>query len=345
MGIGGGTGVGGSAQQPQIRESETTAFTETMKKNVLAMLPADTVEVVPFSQRTYDELFKYRSEPGKPSLHPLLGLRSAGVSKEVKEEGWQENYESLLQHLPTDIKQQLEQENLKLVKERDPDFSELNALLVLVAKMEVWLEAALQPPAANSGAEKDLMHNIALPYIALRGADAQSGEIFKSIETALQAIGPNDPRFEGVNHVLTEVQGDLKALHAQRGQLEQGEESPQLKQRMSDLASDLTRLSGQFEASGGGDFQLIGHTLRALAQVASAWASHYGSASLYLSVDQGASKLSSAESGLGVLGSSANALLEALVGGLLEAIPSGGGAQLEEMEQLHQELAQLKEGG
>jgi len=32
MGISGGTGVGGSAQPPQIRESETTAFTETMKK-------------------------------------------------------------------------------------------------------------------------------------------------------------------------------------------------------------------------------------------------------------------------------------------------------------------------
>ena len=66
--VGGAPGLGGGpTQPPSIKESEAQAFVEVTKKYVMAMVYDSMAEVIPFTQREYDEVFKYRAESDRPT--------------------------------------------------------------------------------------------------------------------------------------------------------------------------------------------------------------------------------------------------------------------------------------
>lgn len=342
MGIG-GTGVGGTSQPPQIRESETTAFTETMKKNVLAMLPADSLEVIPFTQRSYEEFFKYKSESGRPSLHSLLSLRTGSFPESIKDEVWQPIYQSLLNSLPPEIKEQLEQEMLKPFGERDPVFVELNSLLILVSKWIGWVEAGIQPIVPDSADERAYLLNLALPYIALRGVVNQTESVLEDAQSYLDALGPNYSQYDTVTSYISQIKNDLSELNALRELLEKGQDTPEIRQKILDISIDLARLSDQFQRTGSTEFLILGNTLEALALVSAAWALDYGSPSLLLSLTLATIGISSANSDLGLVGETYDTILDWLLDGLLSSILTGPGVQLEEMDELYNALVQLRD--
>lgn len=339
-----GAGLGGGNQPPLIRDSETTAFVEVMKKNVLAMLPADTMEVIPFTQRTFDELFKYRSEPGKPSLHALLNARTAGAFQDVPKEQWEPAYQSLLNKLPPEIQEGLEQEALKPMSERSPEYSELNSFLMFIAKGLGWLESALQPIAPNSGAEKDFMLNLILPYVALRGVLDQTNGIFADIQARLDEVGPNEPGYDTVVSNLSQVQQDVAELNQLRKSLEKDGNNPEIKQRMTDISNDLMRISAFLHREGGcGEYKILGNITETLSLVSQAWAMEYGSPSLFLSLDTVFTGISNSDSGLGIWGNALGTVLNAILDGLLISTSTGPRVQLEEMYELYQSLAELRD--
>lgn len=341
----GGTGVGGTAQPPQIRESETNSFTEVTKKNILAMLPPDSLEVIPFTQRAYDETFKYKAESGKPSLHNLLALRTAAFSQDLPEEAWQPSYQALLDSLPPELREQLEQEGLKQLAQRDPDLTELNGLLVLMAKGFAALQAVLQPPAPNSPDEQDLLQNLALPHVVLRAVIDQADTILNDAKGSLNAAGANNPDYEPISDYVSQLSEDVNELNSQRQILVSGGDPSAVKQTMMDISSDLARLGAAFERTspGGGDFQIIGQALQALSVVSSAWALEYGSPSLLLAFNLATTGISASDSGIGLIGGALNTALDSITDGLLSAIFQGAGAQLAEMEDLYNSLAQLRD--
>ena len=341
MGIG-GTGIGGTSQPPQIRESETTAFTEIMKKNILAMLPPDSLEVIPFTQRSYDEAFKYKSEAGKPSLHPLLSLR-AGLPETIEEEVWQPVYQSLVDSLPQDVKEQLEQEGLKPFGDRDPGFVAFNSLLILISKGVGWLESVTQPVAPSSQDELNFLQNLALPYVALNAVVDQSQSLLSDAQSYLDNVGPNYPQYDTVANYLGQIKDDVAELNAQKELLQQGQTSPDIQQKMTDLSADFSRLSAQFQQTGSGDFQIIGARLQALSLVSSAWALNYGSSSLLFSLASATTGISGSDSDLGVVGDASNTAVDSLLDGLLSSISTGSGTQLQEMDDLYNALAQLRD--
>ena len=219
MGIGGGTGVGGTAQPPQIRESETTAFVEGMKK-FIAMVPGDTLEVIPFTQREYEEVFKYRSEPDRPLLHPLLNLRFANVPEFVEEETWQPIYDDLVKNLPTDIKNWFAEEMEKPLDQRDIVAVVLNQLLEITAKGIGWLMTVTQPVPPNSPAEAYMQINAALPYFALEAILFQAQEVLDHAKEQIALIGPNDPNFNALTNLINEMTSIITELNDLKKEIE-----------------------------------------------------------------------------------------------------------------------------
>lgn len=346
MGIGGGTGVGGGVQQPQIEESKAQAFVEVMKKNILAMLPPDTLEVIPFSQRAYDETFKYKTEAGKPMLHPLLFLRTSDFPELIKEEIWKPTYQQLINLLPDDIRGWLYNEMEKPLEQRDVDAQSFNELLMFTAKTLCWLGEASKPIKPNSPEEAFYLVNLALPYIALRTGIKNTEDIIKMSVTFLEAIGPNHPSYDTFKHYLSQLGSLTDELNALRKELEGGNESPEIKRRMKEIANSIATLLQQFiKESRSEDFQILRSTMQALSVLTGAWALTSGSPSLMISLFIATIGLTKGESSLGVLPEAYNTIIDAIIEGLVSMVVFGSKAEIEELNDLINQLNELKNQG
>lgn len=346
MGVGAGTGVGGTAQPPQIRETETQAFVENMKKNVLAMLPPDTLEVIPFSQAEYDTQFKYRTEADRPMILPLLHLRMTQAPEYIEEETWQPIYNELVKILPPGLRRRLHVEMLKPFLDRDPGFVALNQMLTEAAKTVAWLEKATQPIEPNSPAEAYALLNAALPFVALRGCISQAETILEVSEAWLHAMGPNYRDHDIIMSFLTKVNESLREINELRKEAEKGNNSPEVKARFIEMANILDGLYKQFQTSGkGNELEILGTTLHSLAVVSAAWAVTSGSPSLLIALSIATTGLETGESGTGVFGEGFSEIVDTIINGFLATVSFGPRAELNEMKDLYNELAQFKDQG
>lgn len=342
MGVGSGTGVGGSPQPPQIREFQTTAFVENMKKTVLAMLPADTYEVIPWTQREQDEVFKYRSEAGRPMLHPLMFLR-ASLNPEIEERIWQPYYEALLDTFPSHIKERMTYEMTLPFAQRDTDYVVLNYVLSTTAKAIDWLLKTAHPIEPESGDATLFMLNMALPYVAMRGALAQTETILLAVAQWIQNEGANHIGYDKITAHLKELNTTIAEFNVLRGLIEQGENPPEVKNRLILIAERLHHLKSAFptlEASS--QLLALGTSIETLSALASAWALSSGSLSLFISSEIALGKISNRESQLGILGDSLNKIFDTIVEGLLCNIATGPQTEVRELLSLYDELTRLK---
>ena len=100
--VGGAPGLGGGPTQPPTQyETETQAYNEVTKKYVLGMVWDSIKEAIPFTQQEYDEVFQYKAEAERPTLHPLLHLRGSELeSLTIDDETWKPAFQELFESLP-----------------------------------------------------------------------------------------------------------------------------------------------------------------------------------------------------------------------------------------------------
>ncbi|MGA8164351.1 MAG: hypothetical protein WB791_04910 [Waddliaceae bacterium] len=344
MGIGGGTGVGGGVQPPQIRDSETTAFTETTRKNVLGMIPSDTLEIIPFTQGEYDQVFKYRSEPDRPTLHPLLHLRHGTLPESADDNAWQPFYRGFVDMLPDEIRTQLLEQNQLPFAERDPGFAALDQLLIFSAIAVMWLIGVTGPVEAGSPEEINNALNLTLPYIVLGAIIAQAEIILNAAQIWLEQIGPNDPNYDSLVHVVGELTTLTAELSALWHEMEMGGDREALALRFQELAQKFHQLAATVANLGLSEGMLIlKTTLDILAMVCSAWALGLDSSPLLIGMFTAGTGLSQETSETGVLGPGLQTVMNGLVEGLLEIFPFGPLTELEELDNLDQDIVKLRD--
>lgn len=341
----GAAGLGGGPPQPVTwRDLETQAYAEVTKKFVVGMVLDTLAEVIPFTHREYDELFKYRSESDRPTLHPLLYLRTGGPEPyRIEEERWQPAYQEMFDSLPDNVKDWMAFEMSKPFADRDPSYVIVNNLLTSVAKALAWLGKVTQPIEPNSQAAQNYIQNVAVPYIALRGVISQAETVLGFSQAWLNSVGPNYPGFDSISSYLTQAGEILSRFERLRSEVESGNTSGDVKQSLIETAFELDRLNSQYQTSTpGGGLGILGTTLDSLATTAAAWALTSGSPSLLIGMAIATIGLTSDSSEAGFLGQSYSTLTGSLLDGVLNAFLFGPRAELEELNSLYNELAGLE---
>jgi hypothetical protein len=336
-----GIGGGGPTQPINIRETESQAFVEVTKKYVLSMVLDTLAEVIPFTQREYDEVFKYRSESDKPTLHALLFLRlGAPEPYIITEERWHPVYQELFDSLPDHVKDWMAFEMNKSFTDRDPSYVLVNNLLTMTAKALAWLAIANQPIQPNSPAEQNYLDNVALPYIALRSIVNQTETVLHTAQSWLSSVGANYPAYDSLINYLSQVGTSLRKLETLRAEIESGNTSPEIRQKLVETAFEIDRLNTQYQTSGN-DLRILGTHLEALAAVTAAWALSSGSPSLLLGITIASIGLASDVSTTGFLGNGYTSTMDSLLNGIISSVIFGARAELEELTGLYNELAGL----
>jgi len=343
--VGGAPGLGGGPTQPPTAwEAESQAFVEVTKKYVMGMTRDSMAEVVPFTQTEYDEVFKYKAESGRPTLHPLLFLRAgAAGGYELEEQNWQEHYQELLNELPANVKRLIEQEMNKPFQERDPDFVIVNSILKTTAMAIDWLATVTEPIQPNTRAEQNYFKSVALPFLALNAVSEQSEAVVDSAQAWLNLIGANHPHHDALHGLLADTKTALTALKNVRQRILSGDTGPEIRQGFLQIAHDFDRLyRGYQTAALGNDLFILGAQIQALATVTAAWSLKDGSQSLLLAHAIAARGLSTIESDIGIIGGTYTTAVDSLLEGVLSVFELGPKTEIAELTDVYHSLAELK---
>ena len=338
----GGTGVGGSPVPPGIYESQTSAFNEVMK-DVIGMLPFDSSVIIPFTQQEYDEVFHYRSEPGKPSLHPLLFLRASG-EMEVSDEGlFQPIYQELLERLPPDMAEWLSNQMQLPFNDRDPDAVALHHTLSVTATAIGWLSMVTAPIESNSVAASNLMMNIALPFVALRSALGQADFVVREALSFLNQSGPNYQHYDFFNNSLTDIQDSIiEALAAQR-EIDKGLITDDIRSRLVKSAHIMHEIADRLHSASTSDLMILGAQMDALATATAALALTHGTPSLLIGSTVALAGINQHNSILGPFGLGFDTIMDSVVDGVLNSFVYGPSAEVNELTSLYHDLIALRD--
>ena len=336
--VSGAQGMGGGPQlPPTIRETETQAFAEITKKYVIGMIADSMQEVIPFTQREYDEVFKYRSEASRPNIyHSLMQVRSSEPEAyEKKDESWQETYNNLVSNLPDNVKGWLEWELSQPNGQRDPDFIGVNNLLMAAAKLISWLANVAAPQThPNTESARNMMKNIQLPYVALGNVLAQSETVLNKAESWIESMGSNTTSHDHLSNLLSEMRGSLNFLQGLRPLIKEGPAS-KTQENFMQAAFELNRLSTMIkQANLGDDLKILSTQLGALAKISEAWSVHSDPSPLSIGT-------TIATLGLTFEGQNYESMIQHFLNGISELIGSGTQTELTEMQTLYNDLAAL----
>lgn len=343
----GGAGLGGGPSLPVThRDIETQGINEITKKEVVGMVLDTLAEVIPFTKREYDEVFKYRSEADRPTLHPLLHLRF-GMAEgfEVDEGKWQPAYQEFFDSLPDHVKDWMAFEMNKPFAERDPEYVLVDNVITLAAKTFAWLSNVNQAIESNSQAAEKYIKNVALPYIALRSLVSSTEATLEFTKAWLSSVGANYPGFDTISACIKDAGNLLSRLELLKEELESGNSNADVRQRLVETAFEFDKLNKQYQSTGNSQgLGILGTTLKSLSLVSASWALSSGSPSLLLGTAIATTGLNS-DNETGFLGPSYKNITDSLLNGLLSAISFGPRAELNELNSLLNELSVLNQEG
>ncbi len=341
----GGTGLGGSPVPPQIRETETSAFNENMK-DLLGMLPFGSSEIISWAELGKDEVFQYKTESGRPMLHPLLFLRTAPDMDSVDDEVWQPIYDDLLDHLPPEIKEWLEAELQLPFADRDLDSVALNHVLTFTAKAIGWLTVVNQPIEPNSPAATYQAISTVLPYVAMQSMINQTEFALETASAWLEDVGANHIHFDFYSSSLSDISDSIIELMALHREVEQNLIREDVKFRFVETANRLHELAAHFNSHAvGNELHILGAQLDALATVSAALALSNGTPSLLIGTSIALIGLNNHASELNLFGEAYNTVLDAILGGVLDSFTFGPRAEMDELLSLLNDLEILKHDG
>lgn len=188
-----------------------------------------------------------RTEPGRPTLMPMIQVRVAlGVGAEVAE-GIAPFLQEILAFLPPDIQSRLLAEQKLPLEKRDPAYLALENVLISVAYGAGWAYAMSNPAAVTADAIQHTQLNMALPFQSLKGLTEYAGSVIEGADRWLQDVGPNHPAYDNVldfTNELKDIYGELKDLTTE---LNQGNIDPLRGEKMADLASRIDFLSERYD--------------------------------------------------------------------------------------------------
>lgn len=288
MSIGPGVGgnVGGS-QQPLQREVEASAWTEVNKAFVAIV--KDTL-VMPFT-KFGGNLWKYDSSANRPLLAPLGMLRMNTEPKSSGDDSWRTYFDDLIQKLPEDVANALQEDSKQPFNERNPVFVTVNALLMYAAKASAWTEAfnhQVEPdsPFIQPGSPLEARINLSqkMGENGVQGAIADGATIYASVSNYLTQKGPNGPNFDTQISFFRQMGDAFTALTTLSHELEHPESLEDIQKRQEHLTNALNTLNNAYSRSySGEDLQVFGSTFYALGVLSGALG--VGSPSLYIGLE------------------------------------------------------------
>lgn len=316
----------GGPTQPLPREIEASAWT-MVNKAALGIVP-DTLEL-PFS-KVGGDIYKYKSDSSRPSLKPMGSDRTLASEDSVDTHSWKAPFERLVNLLPAPIRNRLLAEMGKPFDMRNGDYLALESTLFLTAEGFAALDEAQKPKELEGARLERMLHNQGLAGRALRGIVQQGEQTLGGVQYFLNKMGPNFAQHDalrGFAHQAADLQEDL----AEVLQIIQEGHQPDM-EGLTDLANRATSLSNLFSRMDrGNDMQLLSPLLQAMAAVASALALTPTTPSLFFGLKMGTKGLFKGDSSTGLLGPELQALLKALMGGVLPNALKGAGIAKQQM--------------
>lgn len=234
--------VGGSLPPAENRNTEFTAQ-DLALKNLIGLLPGDTLEVVLFSQQSDETRFHYRSEPDRPTLPPIIHLRGGSAEMLSDGEDWLPFYEQLFQSLPEDIQKKITANALLPQELQDTELNELSSYLTNLAQIASALQT--EGGEALTQIQGELQAEfVLLPFIAARGAVSTGNQVLETLQLSETAFTPEQTR------VMQTLQYALGALNTLREQIEQGGLTEELLGQLEGLSNTLEQFSHEPKGEG-----------------------------------------------------------------------------------------------
>jgi hypothetical protein len=329
MGIGTGTGVGGSAVPPQITETVTTAYVE-LNKAALGILSHDTYEVIPFTQQDATTYKRYDTKASDPLIKDhLIQARMAKLGSEIDQKVWEPIYKNLINELPALIKELLITENNKPFLSRNLNLVILNNTLMATARLLDWMVSSSISPAPNSPTAIRNEINAQLSSIALKNTVLTYERVLSDLHTQLNEVGPNFAGHDQTAKTLNHLDTLLPAFGILSKQAAAGQD---VKHEFIALSNATHQLAEQSKREG--TTGILGSIISTLDLIAGSKALENGSGALLIG------------SHLANFGNSGalNSIVDHLVGGLQGSIGSSLKDQLVELAGLQSGLKALRDG-
>lgn len=340
---GGGFGPGnvGAGITPQQREWEATAWTE-INKTLSGIIRDDIRQTVPFTQINPEQTWKYDTRENNPVLHPLRQMRVDKGSTMPPQEAWKERFEQLMDLLPGDIKSRLTDELQKPLANRLIEFTILNNAMILLAKALAWIESGGVDSVDRTERERQI--NSALPLIGLAGGVQLGERVVENIEEYILSIGPNDPDYDFFSNVIEEARKGLEELRDLAEAVSEGADVATLQPQFKAVAIQFGRLRELVELQTHGEQnKILNANFFAIETILGALGGQEITPILSIAVTVVMMGLSS-ESGLGSVGPGLSLLFDGIFEGTIGAFPAGSGNELQEMNDLYESLATLRNG-
>lgn len=316
MGASVSTGTGGSIGGPPTlsqRELETSAAAQVAKQ--MAGITADSL-MQHFAQMGLDAKFKYKSAANNPSLAPLVKTRiNATNPKDTDPAAWKEMLTRLVNYLPSDVRNELLRQAKLPPEERDPAYASLDKFLGNTATMMLWLDDSTQPLDAAQIANSHILQYQGLSDSIAASTIVQAKEMLSNLRDAMKEIGPNNPNFDDIMKLSSEVSEKLKDFEdlVASGNVD--------KEKMADLASSLKTLNDRVSALAIGDnMQILKPILSALTDISAIFSLNTDSGSLLFGLALALTGFSENESDAGPLSSALTKSLKSFSDGIINEL-------------------------
>lgn len=324
-----GSGVGGNLGGPMIPLQEDIAKTAWTEVNKASMgIVYDSIETA-FTQMNpryttgYMGGFGYRAASENPVLdHPLENVRASDSFEQPSDSSWEQTYNDLINMLPSDMKTLYLNEAALPLADRTAAFTATDSVMRGAAQFLTQLNTVPETFSPDSLQAARTALNQLLPFAALKGSLANTGEIMLAVQTYLIQQGSNYTNFDGYISTMRQIDASLLLLEFVNQSLStttNGQLSDEAIAAASRAAVLLGALSTQLSSvSLGSDLQILLTAVNTLQLVALSMAlPDTNSAPLFFALSLALQGAYLSDSELGEIGPAIESLITALTSGAL----------------------------
>lgn len=313
----------GGPQQPLPSEIEASAW--ALVNRAAMGIVRDSIDI-PFTHFG-GQVWKYRSDPNRPTLVPTGTTRTLLPKEEAIDESWKPFFDDLVSKMHPELRQRLMADMNKPFEMRNANYSVLENVLHTAAKGLASLEEAKQPQKTTGPVFERTQQNQALIGLALKATTEQSSAALNQMQSFLDDLGPNYPGYDALKPFVAKgmaLQGKFNELLQSLKNPAGAAPTPATLTSLSDQAIALSKeFSSLFR---GNDLQMLGPLFETMAAVAAALSMTPATPSLFLGLKIAGKGIFDSESLIGMLGPELHAIVQALGNGLFASLMSKVGS-------------------